>query len=93
MPYPDVLEGCALKKDVHQPLGKPSYERFYLKCNIHHNCKKYRACEHRDTRHLGPRASLAFLACWARSARPDRNPAHTIPTIAQMREWLEANPE
>ena len=67
--WPKHLEGCILTHDHFR-----DYERLKIQCRAHANCQKYRNVNHRETLHLGPRAALAYLACWTRLANPDDSP-------------------
>ena len=94
--WPSEIEGCRVTYE-HFDRGGRTYRRLVIHCRTpgHFGCRKYRNVGPAQCAHLGVREPIAYLATWFLSHQLYTTAAahkEYRPTLAEQREWLEANP-
>lgn len=91
---PATISACAIQFVPGRITMTHTYaDRLSVRCPAHQRCTKSRPVELlRDQ--LGPRCAEAFLGVWIAHAGASERAAHAkyMPSVAEMREYLEAHP-
>lgn len=88
------LDGASLLVEDRRAeplLGRAGYLRCVLRCEHHANCFKKRNAGENQTKELGPRQPLAFLAIWHKrgaSLATKAEHAAVTPSLREQRAWL-----